>query len=156
MKEMKIISVFLLFTVLILGLSSCKNNNQNTGGDFNINNPVTAENPSNIDNSDELPTIDFNETEYNFGVVIKGEKVAHSFVFKNNGKSNLIISNVKASCGCTVPKWPKEPIKPGETGYIELVFDSANRDGKQTKSANVYSNTLPNSTELIIRCDIVN
>lgn len=145
---------FLTLTILLtVTLFSCNNNNNKTGGEYNITNSETADGTS---NDDGLPTIDFDELEFNFGTVIQGEKVSHSFVFKNNGNGNLIISNVKASCGCTVPKWSKEPIKPGKTGLIELVFDSANRDGKQTKSAQVYSNTQPNATELVIRCEIIN
>ncbi|HOZ29956.1 MAG TPA: DUF1573 domain-containing protein [Bacteroidales bacterium] len=149
---MKII-VYAIGLFLIIILNSCNNNNTQTGGEYNISNSNSA----NGDNGDQtnLAVIEFNSTEYNFGTVIQGEKVAHSFVFKNTGGGNLIISNVKASCGCTVPKWTKEPIKPGETGTIELVFDSSNRDGIQTKSAKVYSNTQPNVTELIIRCEVI-
>jgi len=132
---------------------SCKNGNNKTGGDYNINNPNSATESVRSGS----PTIDFEEMEYNFGTVIAGEKVSHAFVFKNNGKGNLIISNVKTSCGCTASKWTKEPVKPGETGIIEIVFDSANRSGKQTKTAIVYSNAQPNSsTELVIHCDVIN
>ncbi len=138
-----------LFSVMAF---SCKNDNKKTGGDYNINNPNSA--TENVVSG--LPTIDFEEMEYNFGTVIAGEKVSHAFVFKNNGKGNLIISNVKTSCGCTASKWTKEPVKPGETGIVEVVFDSANRSGKQTKTAIVYSNAQPNSTELVIHCDVIN
>jgi hypothetical protein len=138
--------------ILAIGVVSCKNNKKpTTGNEYNIDNPNTAD-PNG--NSGGLPKIDFAELEYNFGTVIQGEKVSHSFEFTNNGTGNLVISNVKASCGCTVPKWTKEPIKPGKTGTIEIIFDSTNKDGKQTKTANVYSNTQPNVTELIIRCDV--
>ncbi|HRW21492.1 MAG TPA: DUF1573 domain-containing protein, partial [Bacteroidales bacterium] len=64
------------------------------------------------------------------------------------------ISNVKASCGCTTPKWSKEPIKPGQKGTIEVVFDSAGRSGEQAKTVKVYCNTQPNVIELRIRCQI--
>ncbi len=138
----------------MLSFFSCNNSNKKTGGEYNITNSSTADGEDG--ESSGLPTIDFEETEYNFGTVIQGEKVSHSFKFKNNGNGNLIVSNVKASCGCTVPKWTKEPIKPGQTGTIELVFDSSNRDGKQTKSAKVYSNTQPNVMELFIRCEVIN
>ncbi|MDD3740261.1 MAG: DUF1573 domain-containing protein [Bacteroidales bacterium] len=148
---MKII-VYTIGLLLIVSLYSCNNSNTQTGGEYNITNPSTANGDGENNN---LPAIEFTETEYNFGTVIQGEKVAHSFVFKNTGNGNLIISNVKASCGCTVPKWSKEPIKPGQTGNVEIVFDSANRDGIQTKSAKVYSNTQPNITELIIRCEVI-
>jgi len=143
---------FVLGILLVVAFYSCNNDNSKTGGEYNIDNPSSADGN---ENNGGLPTIDFDETEYNFGTVIQGEKVSHSFVFKNNGDGNLIISNVKASCGCTVPKWTKQPIKPGQTGTIELVFDSSNRDGKQTKSAKVYANTQPNEMELIIRCEVI-
>lgn len=144
---------YLLIIVLFLSNISCNNNSKNTGGEYNINNPASA---NGINDTNGLPTIDFEETEYNFGTVIAGEKVSHSFVFKNNGKGNLVISNVKTSCGCTASKWTKDPVKPGETGIIEIVFDSSGRSGKQTKTANVYSNTQPNTTELVIHCDVIN
>lgn len=145
--------ILTLAILLTVTLFSCNNNNKKTGGEYNITNSETANGEN---NTNGLPVIDFEEVEFNFGTVIQGEKVSHSFVFKNNGNGNLIISNVKASCGCTVPKWTKEPIKPGKTGTIEIVFDSANRDGKQTKSAKVYSNTQPNVTELVVRCEVIN
>ncbi len=146
--------IFIFGLLLLSSLYSCNNGDKKTGGEYNITNSATADGENGKNGG--LPTIDFEETEYNFGTVIQGEKVSHSFVFKNNGDGNLIISNVKASCGCTVPKWTKEPIKPGQTGTIELVFDSSNRDGKQTKSAKVYSNTQPNVMELFIRCEVIN
>jgi hypothetical protein len=141
----------ILGILLIFSLISCKNKNNKTGGEYNINNSASG----NGSESGGIPTIDFAEVEYNFGTVIQGEKLSHTFIFTNNGKGNLIVANVKASCGCTVPKWTQEPIKPGQTGTVELVFDSANREGKQTKSAKVYSNAEPNITELTIRSEIV-
>ncbi|MDD2634416.1 MAG: DUF1573 domain-containing protein [Bacteroidales bacterium] len=146
--------VILLGLIIALTVGSCKDSKNKTGGDYNIDNPANADNPN--AEKDGLPTISFEETEFNFGTVIQGEKVIHNFIFTNTGKGNLIISNVKASCGCTVPKWTKEPIRPGQKGNIEIKFDSSNRDGKQTKTAKVYSNTSPNVTELIVRCEIIN
>jgi len=119
--------------------------------EFNIMNPNTANGEADMD---ALPVFDIENTEYNFGTVIQGEKVAHTFVFTNSGNSNLVISNVKASCGCTTPKWSKEPIKPGQKGTIEVVFDSAGRSGEQAKTVKVYCNTQPNVIELRIRCQI--
>jgi hypothetical protein len=148
--------LFLLFLILGVLLLSCNNDKKQTGSIYNIDNPISAENPDMVvNNANGASEIEFKETEYNFGVVIAGEKVSHSFVFKNTGTGNLVISNVKASCGCTVPKWPKEPVKPGETGIIEIVFDSTNRMGKQTKTATVYSNTVPNTNDLVIHCEVI-
>ncbi len=146
-------SVFIFFICCILGLVSCTNQSKKTGGEYNVTNPESAEGYA---ENNGLPIINFEEFEFNLGTIIQGEKVSHVFVFENTGKGNLIISNVKASCGCTVPKWTKEPIKPGQKGNIELVFDSSNREGKQIKSAKVYSNTQPNVNELTLRCEIIN
>ena len=60
-------------------------------------------------------TIEFEETKHNFGTIKEGEKVKHIYKFKNTGDNPLIISNAVASCGCTVPSYPKEPIPPGGT-----------------------------------------
>jgi hypothetical protein len=136
---------------------SCGNNSKKTGnGDFIFSNPVTADNFEDTTLFFDTPTFQLKETEYNFGVVIEGEKVSHTYIFKNIGKSNLLISNIKPSCGCTSPKWTKEPIKPGEEGYIELSFDSGGRVGHQRKTAIVYANTQPNETEIAFQCDVVN
>ncbi len=145
--------LIILGIISFFALVSCNDNKKSTGGEYNIDNPANADN-SEVDNNG-TPEITFEDKEFNFGTVIQGEKVIHNFVFENTGNGNLIISNVKASCGCTVPKWTKEPIKPGEKGNIEIKFDSSNRDGKQTKTAKVYSNTSPNFTELVIRCEVI-
>jgi len=146
-------SLIIIALFSVLALISCNDNKNKTGGEYNIDNPADADNPNGTGGG--TPVISFVEKEFNFGTVIQGEKVIHNFVFENTGDGNLIISNVKASCGCTVPKWTKEPIKPGEKGNIEIKFDSSNRDGKQTKTAKVYTNTSPNVTELVIRCEVI-
>jgi hypothetical protein len=119
-------------------------------------NPVTAENfDDNGADSNGLPVIEFRETEYNFGIVIDGEKVIHSYRFKNTGKANLLISAVDPSCGCTSPKWSREPIQPGHEGTIELEFDSKGRVGHVRKTAIIYANTQPNTCEIAFSCDVV-
>lgn len=75
------------------------------------------------------------------GEVIEGEKVETQFRFINTGKSPLVVSNVEASCGCTVPEKPTEPIMPGEEGQIKAVFDSKGRPGRNIKQLRVFANT---------------
>jgi hypothetical protein len=156
LKFVKIImmrSVFLSL-VLMLALIACNGKKGQNGVDANIiNNPVSANDP-NIDKS-KLPVITFTKTEHDFGQVSEGEKVSYSFKFLNSGKSDLLISNVIASCGCTVPSFPKKPIAPGETEFINVQFDSKGRSGKFTKDITVYSNTIPNSFQLIIKGNII-
>ena len=72
-----------------------------------------------------------------------GEKITYEFKFNNTGKSPLIISDAKASCGCTVPEWPKEPVMPGQGGKIKVTFDSAGKSGLQDKQITVTANTNP-------------
>ncbi|MCB0430423.1 MAG: DUF1573 domain-containing protein [Flavobacteriales bacterium] len=112
--------------------------------------PGLVENPASADGGDpaDLPTMEFDEPSYGFGTITQGEKVAHSYTFKNNGKADLIISNATGSCGCTVPKWPDQPIAPGETGTIDVVFDSDGKSGRQEKTVTILANTQPNRTTL--------
>lgn len=88
-------------------------------------------------------TVQMIDSVYNFGKVTDGEKVEYSFRFKNTGKNPLIVSEATTSCGCTVPEKPEEPIKPGETGFIKVVFNSQGRVGDQHKEVNVKSNAYP-------------
>ena len=80
----------------------------------------------------------------------EGDKVSYEFKFKNVGKSPLIISSASASCGCTVPDYPKAPIAPGGEGVISVVFNSEGRPGMQNKIVTVTANTIPQYTELNI------
>jgi uncharacterized protein (DUF58 family) len=88
----------------------------------------------------ETPVISFQESSVDFGNITQGDKVQHVFKFENTGKAPLIISNVAATCGCTVPAWPKEPIAPGQGGEIKVSFNSAGKMGKQNSVVRIYSN----------------
>ena len=89
-----------------------------------------------------MPAFSFEKEEHDFGTLIDGEKVAYSFRFSNSGDAPLIISNAKGSCGCTVPNYPKEPIAPGATAFINVTFDSKGRTGKQSKAVTLTANTI--------------
>jgi hypothetical protein len=94
--------------------------------------------------------ITFSESSYDFGTITKGDNVEHSYAFTNTGDEPLIITNAKASCGCTVPDWPKEPIAPGEGGEIPVVFNGRSA-GTQNKTITITANTNPPKTRLTIR-----
>jgi len=117
-----------------------------------IENPNTA---SGIANPDKLPVIEFEKDFHDFGKIIQGEKVTFAFKFKNTGKAMLLISNVSTSCGCTVTDYPRGPIKIGESGKIDVSFDSEGKRGLQNKTATVFANTQPNSTILRIQSMVV-
>ena len=87
-----------------------------------INVPATASGKPAVPGS--APLMAFTEEKHNFGKITQGEKVSYSFVFKNTGGSDLIISSAQGSCGCTVPTFPKGPVKPGQESKIDVVFNS--------------------------------
>jgi len=84
--------------------------------------------------------ITFDEKYHDMGKIAPGEIISYAFKFSNSGKGNLIIKKVSTSCGCTISKWPKKPLHPGDTGEIEVIFDSSGRYGIQNKAISVHSN----------------
>ena len=86
------------------------------------------------------PVMTFVKESYDFGEMVQGDSVKADFTFTNTGKKTLIITDVTASCGCTVPSWPKESIKPGQTSKITAVFHSAGKSGTQNKAITINSN----------------
>lgn len=103
----------------------------------------------------KLTEMTFQETSFDFGSIQEGEKVNHTFKFKNTGNKPLLINNAKGSCGCTVPKWPREPIPPGEEGSIKVEFNSANKKGRQNKLVTITANTDPVETKLTIYSEVI-
>lgn len=95
---------------------------------------------------------DFENDTFDFGS-IKEENgpVEHKFVFTNIGDAPLIIQGVRASCGCTTPAWSKEPIAPGEKGFIAAKYNPKNRPGSFRKSLSVTSNANPNPQVIFIK-----
>ena len=120
------------------------------------NNPTKKINPQNLldterrlEQASVLPILKFDFDTYDFGEVTDGEIVEVDYTFKNTGESNLIIYDASASCGCTVPEYPKgKEIKPGESGVIKARFDSSGQTGKQVKSITLTTNTK-NSKKII-------
>lgn len=97
------------------------------------------------------PVLQFDKTIHNFGTIEAGAAVTHTFTFKNTGDFPLIIQNARASCGCTVPQWPKEPIAAGAEGQITVTFNSKGKSGHQHKSVTITANTNPAETRLYIK-----
>ena len=117
-----------------------------------VNNPITAEKGK---QTVPLPELSFDKLRHNFGKINQGESVSHQFVFTNTGQAELIINNAKGSCGCTVPKWPRKPIAPGESEEIKVTFNSAGKSGKQSKTITLVTNAIPNTTVLTISANIL-
>lgn len=95
--------------------------------------PAVQENP----NAGEFK---FDVEVYDFGTIKQGESVNYDFNFTNVGKDPLIISEAHGSCGCTVPVWPKEPVKKGDKAQIKVTFNSTGKMGMQDKTVTITSN----------------
>ncbi len=102
-----------------------------------------------------LPAITFEEKLHDFGTIKDGDVVEHVFSFVNEGEAPLIISDAKATCGCTVPEWPRTPIAVGETGEIKVRFNSKNKPGVQNKTVTLTANTWPTTTRVQIKANVV-
>lgn len=101
------------------------------------------------------PEMTFTEEEFNFGTIKQNDMVNHEFVFTNTGKEPLIITEAHGSCGCTVPQWPKEPIKKGEKGVIKVSFNSSGKMGMQDKTVSITSNAKSSPKVLHIKGTIL-
>lgn len=99
-------------------------------------------------------SVQFTETEFDFGTIDSGESVTHDYKFKNTGNEPLIINSAKGSCGCTVPSWPKEPIAPGADGIISVQFDSKGKSGAQNKKVTITANTNPQQTFIYLKGNV--
>ncbi len=90
---------------------------------------------------------------FDFGKIKQNSEGIHEFEFKNTGKDPLIITNVKSTCGCTVPTYPVEPVKKGDKGIISVKYDTK-RIGMFNKTITVYSNAKNSPIKLIIKGEV--
>ncbi|MBE0637160.1 MAG: DUF1573 domain-containing protein [Bacteroidales bacterium] len=107
-----------------------------------------AENPN-------APVISFDKLVHDYGTIPYNGDGKCVFTFTNTGKEPLILTNVRSSCGCTVPKWPREPILPGESDVIHVEYKT-NRVGTINKSVTVQSNASNNNVVLRISGQVLN
>jgi hypothetical protein len=103
----------------------------------------------------EGPSIKFEKTSHDFGNIKEaGGNVTYKFEFTNNGTSELIVQSVRPSCGCTTTGWTKEPVKPGEKGFVTAVYNPTNRPGKFNKSLTIVSNANPQQLRIYIQGNV--
>ncbi len=123
-----------------------------------VNNPVSGKGDNKKAKMPEITFIDENSNKpqyFDFGVIIQGELVVHTFRFKNTGNADLVIRSTSSTCGCTVSSYTKEPIAPGKTGKVDVTFASAGRKGRQHKAVTVLTNAQPASKKLVIEANVV-
>jgi len=143
--------VAICFLLSVFLFSACQLTTENEGlsADMVINKQDPVE-----DGKHAILT--FDEQIFKFGTISQGEQLEHTFNFENTGETPLLITAVKPSCGCTLPKeWPKHPIAPGEEGKIEIQFDSNRKSGKQNRSINIVSNAIPQTTILYLEGEVI-
>lgn len=102
-----------------------------------------------------LPIATFDKEVFDFGIISEGDVVATSFTVTNTGKADLVIGNAKATCGCTIPVWPKAPIPPGASEKIEVQFNSRGKKNKQSKTITLTTNTSNGKETLMIKGQVV-
>src|SRR5215217_47976 len=137
----------LLVALSALTFASCQQKTESTSV-TNDSTSVTSVAPPSAQDSlnHEGPVLNLTTETYNFGKIKKGEVVSYAFKFKNTGAVPLIIKDAMATCGCTVPEPPKEPILPGKESEIKVVFNSAGKPvGATDKVVTVTSNALNNT-----------
>jgi Protein of unknown function (DUF1573) len=126
-----------MLAIASLALTSCKKDN----AALRIDDAAAKKAELAHAESGKLPVIKFDSMEHDFGTVEEGTTVEHTYTFTNAGTADLVISNAKASCGCTVPSYTKTPVKPGEKGEIKATFNTSGKSGSQQKDVTVTLNT---------------
>jgi hypothetical protein len=147
---MKKLSIFALAALLAAGFSACSDAKtqaqvaNGVAGDTSKNAAAAGEMKLPADQAEAealaKTTVEFSETEYNFGMINAGTKVKHTFKVKNTGTSPLKLTNVKPTCGCTASDYTKEEIAPGKEGVISVEFNSSGKMGMQRKGITVTGN----------------
>ena len=140
MRNSVVLSLFLISVMA----SDCGNSSRKNAADSGFK----QSNPENV-------KLVFKEYEHDFGKVTEGEKAGYIFTFENKGTEDLIITSATTTCGCTVPKFDKKPVRPGDTGNLEVVFDTSGRNGMQTKTITVKSNASIPLVLLKITAEII-
>jgi len=130
--------ITLMIAIIAIAFVSCKEDASKKIKKENLSKAKTQ----NKANREDAPAIEFGELVHDFGDINEGDKVETTFKFKNTGKSELIITKIKGSCGCTVPSnWKREPIMPGEESEFTVSFNSKGKPNKQQKTITLTCNT---------------
>ncbi|GGK17197.1 hypothetical protein GCM10007962_09280 [Yeosuana aromativorans] len=125
-----------LGALCLIAFTSCKDNAAKKVDEKNV--AVAAERDA---NSSKFPILQFEETEHDFGEIEARKPVETVFNYKNVGDAPLVITDIKSSCGCTVPKdWSREPLAPGESGKFTVRYNGSGAN-KITKTITVTANT---------------
>jgi hypothetical protein len=129
------------FVVLFAGCLNEANNAEVNEGSLN-------------NGSGKESVIEFETAVNDLGSVREGEQVAAWFTYKNSGTNPLIIQDIKAGCGCTVPRWNNEPLETGKSDVIKIIFNSTGKKGAQNIRISVFSNASNPKEELYLKANV--
>ncbi len=147
--------LFFVFAITIL-ISSCGENNSKKNVEqvdpeiVNIDATASGE-----EVKSKAAKFSFEEKNFDFGTINSGEEIVHVFKFKNAGDGDLIISQVKGSCGCTQPEYTQNPVHPGDEGEIKVTFRSKGIAGQVVKDITILANTVPTTKILTISGEVL-
>jgi hypothetical protein len=144
--------IFLGLSVMALLMGSCSNKSSEVSTDA-IKDNATLANPNGSDEG--MPIMTFEKTEHDFGTITDGEIVEVAFRFTNTGDGVLLISDAKGDCGCTVPRYPTEPLNPGDEGVILVSFNSSGKVGENQKKVTVVTNAREATSYLNIKATVL-
>ena len=130
--------ITLMIAIIAIAFVSCKEDATKKLNKANVEKAKTQ----NKANREDAPVVKFEELVHDFGNLNEGDVVETTFKFKNTGKSELIITKIKGSCGCTVPSnWDRKPIMPGQESEFTVKFNSKGKPNKQQKTVTLTCNT---------------
>ncbi|NVJ87885.1 MAG: DUF1573 domain-containing protein [Flavobacteriaceae bacterium] len=132
----KILTAIVLVSSIVL--TSCKNNDATSK--INADNVETAK-KRDVKINSGAAEVTFDKSQHDFGTVVEGTIVETTFKVTNSGKTDLIITDAQVTCGCTVPVWPKAPIKPGQTEDVKVKFNTNGKLNRQSKNITLITNT---------------
>ena len=115
---------------------------------------IMAQTSDNKENAANKPVIKFDKTVHNYGTIEYQSDGTCKFEFENTGSEPLLLTKVRSSCGCTTPRWPKEPVKPGEKETIKVKYNTRIH-GSFSKTIWVYSNADNSPITLRIKGKVV-
>jgi hypothetical protein len=147
MIDMKHLLINMIWLPMLSLLLACSGQNDRV-------NSVLTDSGKIMQDPSAQAVITFDKLEHDFGTIIEGEKVVCFFDFENTGKTDLMIQSVDATCGCTTPDWSSEPVEPGGSKSLKIIFDARGRSGTQRKVVTVISNASNEVVKLTLKAYI--
>ncbi|PQJ78498.1 DUF1573 domain-containing protein [Polaribacter porphyrae] len=135
---MKKISILIICVLTVSILASCGNSNATAKiNKANLEKAKTRD----VEIKNGAASISFDSNVYDFGTVNEGDIIETTFKVTNSGNTDLVITDAQVTCGCTVPVWPKKPIKPGQTEDVKVKFNTFGKSNRQQKNITLITNT---------------